>query len=89
MAELVSSSDVVDLVYEVAQDQMGRSKPFLENLSNVKSNHFESFQDLGPFRRNTAANFECDWFNGELRGWSGARVMKFFLFTRFFSLLRL
>ena len=35
MAELVSSSDVVDLVYEVAQDQMGRNKPFLESLSNV------------------------------------------------------
>ena len=35
MAELVSSSDVVDLVYEVAENQMGRNEPFFINLSNA------------------------------------------------------
>ena len=35
MADLVSSSDVVDLIYDVAQEQLGRKKPFFENLSNA------------------------------------------------------
>ena len=35
MAELVSSSDVVDLVYEVAENQMGRNEPYFINLSNA------------------------------------------------------
>ena len=57
------------------------------NFSNVKTHHFGSFQAPGPFWTDRAANFECDWFNGELLGWSGARVMKVFLFTPFLNML--
>ena len=52
-----------------------------------KTHYFQLFQAPGTFWRDRAANFECDWFNGELLGWSGARVMKVFLFTPFLSML--
>ena len=35
MSELVSSNDTVDLVYDVAQDQLGKKEPFLDHLSHA------------------------------------------------------
>ena len=35
MADLVSSTEIIDIVYEVVQDQLARKKKFLEVLSNT------------------------------------------------------
>ena len=35
MTDLVSSDEIVDIVYEVAKDQLGRKKNFVEILSKA------------------------------------------------------
>ena len=54
-----------------------------DDFGNIKTCHFGSFQAAGAFWKDAADNFECDWFKRELLGWSGARVMKVYLYGSF------
>ena len=54
-----------------------------DDFANMKTCHFGSFQAAGAFWKDAADNFECDWFKRELLGWSGARVMKVYLYGSF------